>query len=189
MLKGLLILAFEFFKTGLFAVGGGLATFPFLKAMAQRYPWFTWMELLDMVAISESTPGPIGVNMATFAGFNAYGVVGGLVATTALIFPSVVIVIAVSRFMERFAETPIVQNAFYGIRPATMGLIAGAMFDVFIMSFFKLNPAASGYDIIGIKPIPVLMFFVFLFGITRWKQIHPIVYIGIGALLGIVFKL
>ena len=71
-------LLYEFCKTGLFAVGGGMATVPFLKDIARNYPWFTETELLDMIAISESTPGPIGVNMATYAGFRAGGPLGAL---------------------------------------------------------------------------------------------------------------
>ena len=90
-------LFWEFFKTGLFAVGGGLATLPFLQQIAARYPWFTPDDLLNMIAVSESTPGPIGVNTATYAGFHAAGLPGALTATFALVLPSVVIIMLVSR--------------------------------------------------------------------------------------------
>ena len=82
-------LFYEFFKAGLFAIGGGLATLPFLKQISLRYPWFTPNDLMDMIAVSESTPGPMGVNSATYAGFHAAGIPGALMATCSLVLPSV----------------------------------------------------------------------------------------------------
>ena len=82
-------LCIEFFKTGLFAVGGGLASIPFLKEMAVKYGWFTIEDLTTMIAVSESTPGPIGVNMATYVGFHMYGLAGGIAATLSLVAPSI----------------------------------------------------------------------------------------------------
>ena len=111
-------LFWEFLKTGLFAVGGGLATLPFLKAITHKYPWFTANDLMDMVAVSESTPGPMGVNSATYAGFHAAGLPGALTATFSLVLPSVIIIILVSRALDRFRSSSLVQNGFYGLRPA-----------------------------------------------------------------------
>lgn len=88
-------LFYEFFKAGLFAVGGGLATLPFLHEISEKTGWFSIAELMDMIAVSESTPGPIGVNMATYAGFSTAGILGSLAATIGLVFPSVVIIIFV----------------------------------------------------------------------------------------------
>ena len=93
----ILILIFEFFKIGLFSVGGGLATLPFLYRLADKYPWFSMSQIPDMIAISESTPGPLGVNMATYTGFQHSGVIGSICATVGLIFPSVVIIIIISK--------------------------------------------------------------------------------------------
>ena len=95
-----LILAFEFFKIGLFSIGGGMATLPFLMDLTNKYDWFTVSELTNMVAISESTPGPVGINMATYAGYNAAGVLGAIVATLALTAPAWIIIILIAKFLE-----------------------------------------------------------------------------------------
>ena len=129
----------EFFKTGLFAIGGGLATLPFLKQIALRHTWYSVSQLTDMIAVSESTPGPIGINMSTYAGFHAAGVPGAIVSTLSLVLPSYLIILIVSHFMEKFKDSPLVNHVFYGIRPATAGLIAGAMFEVFLMSLFDIS--------------------------------------------------
>ena len=105
-------LFYEFFKIGLFAVGGGAATIPFLSSLSEKTAWFTQTDLANMIAISESTPGPIGVNMATYAGFNAgssfgsfwYGIAGGVVATLSLVLPSVIVCIIVYKFLEKFKD-------------------------------------------------------------------------------------
>ena len=99
-------LFYEFFKAGLFAIGGGLATLPFLKQISLRYPWFTPNDLMDMIAVSESTPGPMGVNSATYAGFHAAGIPGALMATCSLVLPSVIIIILVSRALDKFRDSP-----------------------------------------------------------------------------------
>lgn len=129
-------LFWEFFKTGLFAIGGGLATLPFLRDISLKYPWFTPEDLLNMIAVSESTPGPLGVNSATYAGFHAAGVPGALVATCSLVLPSVIIIILVSRALTRFRDSKLVQDGFYGLRPASAGLIFGAILEVFAASLF-----------------------------------------------------
>ena len=95
-------LFYEFFKTGLFAIGGGLATLPFLSDMAERTGWFTQSQLADMLAVSESTPGPVGVNMATYVGFETAGVLGAIVATLGLVFPSIVIILVIAGFLKAF---------------------------------------------------------------------------------------
>ena len=114
----------EFFKTGLFAVGGGLATLPFLQDMAVRTGWFTTAQLADMVAVSESTPGPIGVNMATYVGFTVAGVPGALVATLGLIAPSIIIILIIAAFLQAFRNNRFVNAAFYGLRPASTAMVA-----------------------------------------------------------------
>ena len=108
-------LAGEFLKIGLFSVGGGLATLPFLYKLADSYDWFTRAMLVDMIAISESTPGPIGVNMATYAGYTAAGVYGGVLATLSLVFPSVVIALFITKALDAFREEKFVKSSFYGI--------------------------------------------------------------------------
>ena len=119
----LLILFLEFFKIGLFSVGGGLATLPFLYDLADKYPWLSASQIPDMIAISESTPGPLGVNMATYAGFHCAGPLGSVIATAGLVTPSVIVIIIVYKFLERFRKSTLVENAFYGLRPIVVGLI------------------------------------------------------------------
>lgn len=183
-------LFWEFFKTGLFAVGGGLATIPFLKQISLKYPWFTPQDLMDMIAISESTPGPIGVNTATYAGFHAAGLPGALMATFALVLPSVVIIIFISRALERFRDSKLVQRAFYGLRPASAGLILGAMFEVFLVSLF--HPAAyHGLATLGdfLNLPAIVLFLAVLAAIRKFSSVHPIFFILAGGICGVVFQL
>ena len=123
----LLRLFWEFFKIGLFAVGGGMATIPFLYDLSDRTGWFTHTQLADMIAISESTPGPIGVNMATYVGYEMSGIPGSIFTTLGFVAPSIIIIIIVSLFLQRFRENRYVESAFYGLRPASSGLIASAL--------------------------------------------------------------
>jgi len=183
-----LILYIEFFKAGLFAVGGGLATLPFLKAMIGTHTWFTAEELTNMIAISESTPGPMGVNMATFAGFHAGGVIGSLIATLGLISPSIIIIIIVSKILDKFRSSKTVQNAFYALRPASAGLIIGAMFDVFLMALFNLD--YWKVDMVKFFNVPAILIFIgACVCIWKWDKVHPICFIIAGAVLGVVFGL
>lgn len=187
-----LYLFFEFFKTGLFAVGGGLATIPFLMDIANRYDWFTQSELTDMIAISESTPGPIGVNMATYAGYRAgyamggtpLGILGGIIATLSLVLPSIIVVLIVAKFLEKFKENKIVKNVFYSLRPAVIGLLIVSLLGVALPIFFDFSKTAF-LEIVHIKEL--VLFALLLFGVLKFKK-HPIVYIGIGAIVGIIFK-
>lgn len=180
----------EFFKTGLLAVGGGLATIPFLKEIAQTHAWFSVSQLTDMIAVSESTPGPIGINMSTYAGFHAAGVLGGIVATLSLVLPSYLVILIVSHFLEKFRDSRLVNDIFYGIRPATAGLIAGAMFDVFVLSLFNTAAfEASGSLLDLVRIVPIVVYILALIGIFRFPKIHPILFIVAGAVLGIALGL
>lgn len=190
-MTSLLTLIFEFFKIGLFSIGGGLATLPFLYRLADKYPWFAASQIPDMIAISESTPGPLGVNMATYTGFQHSGVIGSICATAGLIFPSVVIIIWVSKFLEKFRENRYVEYAFYALRPAVMGLIAAAGFGVLIGALFhgaalsELQFATLAEQL-GLEEC--ILFAVLLFATNKWKK-HPIFYIVVSAVVGIVFAL
>ena len=105
-------LFFEFCKIGLFSIGGGLATIPFLTDLGERTGWFTSGDLANMIAISESTPGPMGVNMATYVGFSSGGVLGGVIATLGLIFPSVVVILIIANFLQKFRQSKEVDVVF-----------------------------------------------------------------------------
>lgn len=183
-----LLLFLAFFRAGLFAVGGGLATIPFLKQISIEYNWFSLEQLMDMIAVSESTPGSIGINMSTYAGFNTAGIFGGIIATIGLVFPSVVVIIFVSRALEKFRDSSIVKNMFYGLRPASAGLIAGAVFDVFIKSLFYTR----GNDITAVTGInikAVVLFVTIIVIITKKPKIHPIIFIIASAILGVLVKI
>ncbi|MDD3244002.1 MAG: chromate transporter [Eubacteriales bacterium] len=186
----LLLLFYEFFKTGLFAIGGGLATLPFLSQMAQVHPeWFTAEMLADMIAISESTPGPIGVNMATYAGYNAAGIPGALIATLALIAPSIIIIVLIAKFLTRFSDNKLVQGAFYGLRPAVTGLIAAAGVQVLLLSVVSVTGASWQTLSMDINVLAVGIFTAVLILSLKLKKVHPAFYILGAAILGIVFKM
>ena len=175
----------EFFKTGLFAVGGGLATLPFIYDIADRYDWLDYRLIADMIAVSESTPGPIGINMATYAGFHGDGILGSAVATFALVLPSIVVIILVARALEAFKRSAVVAAVFAGLRPAATGLIAAAGFGVLKLALH--DPEAASWT--GIVKLPELALFVVLFAlIWKFKQ-HPIIYIAAAAAAGIVLGL
>ncbi len=187
----------EFFKTGLFAIGGGLATLPFLYEIANKYDWLNAKLMPDMIAVSESTPGPIGVNMATYAGFNAgaslgslwYGIAGGIVATLSLVLPSVIICIIVYKFLEKFKESTLVDSAFKGLRPAVCGLIAAAALSVFQSACLETDISKQTGEIIKLFDIKAVILFLFFFILTRKTKFHPIFYIIPAAIIGIVFKM
>ena len=188
-------LFFEFFKTGLFAVGGGLATLPFLREMSDKTGWFTQTELLDMIAVSESTPGPIGVNMATYVGFTTAGVPGSLIATLGLICPSVIVVLIVAGFLKRFKDSKYVQAAFGGLRPASTALIAAVLISLFFMNFVDLFAAfdavKNGGDLWGeiVKWKNLILGAVVFAGTKIFKKWHPAIFLLIGAAAGILFSL
>lgn len=169
-----LLLFYEFFKIGLFAIGGGLVTVPFLFDLAEHYPWFTASELADMIAVSESTPGPLGVNMATFVGYKAAGISGAVIATFGLVLPSLIIIMLVSRLLTKFSDNPYVQSILSGIRPAVIALIFMAGWEIAKISVVSLEN--------------LIIFLAFLAAIGFCK-ISPIYYMVIAAVVGIVFKL
>ena len=181
----LLQLFYEFFKTGLFAVGGGLATLPFLNDMADRTGWFTRTQLADMLAVSESTPGPIGVNMATYVGFTTAGPLGALVATVGLVTPSVVVILIIAAFLRAFRNNKYVNSAFYGLRPASTAMVAAAGVSVVVLTFW--NAELEGLARLNWKAVVLAAVLLVL---TRWveptKKLHPIVFILASAVVGAV---
>lgn len=188
-MTSLFTLFWEFFKIGLFSVGGGLATLPFLYQLADKYEWFDYAKIADMVAISESTPGPLGVNMATYTGFQCRGMLGSVVATTGLVMPSVIIIVIIAGFLQKFRNNRHVNNGFYMLRPAVTGLIAAAGFGVIISALFHPEvmesfSLASLTQFFGIKEC--ILFVVMLIATNKIK-VHPVVFIGAGAAIGIIF--
>lgn len=190
-------LFFEFFKIGLFAVGGGMATIPFLYDLSESTGWFTAGQLADMIAVSESTPGPIGVNMATYVGYTAvsseyssslFGILGGVVATIGLVVPSVIIIVIIAGFLNKFKENKFVKGAFYGIRPASVGLICAAALLLIKNTLLNIPETFNNIDWLGIVNIkPLILATVLFVGILKFKKIHPVAFLGIGAVAGIIF--
>lgn len=181
-----LTLAIEFFKIGLFSIGGGMATLPFLMDLTTRYDWYTASELANMVAISESTPGPVGINMATYAGYNAAGVPGAIVATLSLTAPALIIIVVIAKFLENFSENPTVKAVFYGIRPTVAALIGYAVWELLKIALISTTG--------GVTQVDYTSLFICLgtFGLLQVKQLkklHPLVWIASGAVIGIVFRM
>ena len=193
-------LFWEFCKTGLFAIGGGMATVPFLREIADKTGWFTAGQLADMIAVSESTPGPLGVNMATYVGYTVgstqlgspwMGIVGAVAATLGLIFPSIVIVLCISIFLKRFRTSTLVDAALYGLRPASVALISAAGVEIVLFAILRVD---SIYQI-GAAQLSwksVLLAAGVYAGtnlIPKLRKIHPIWFILLSAIVGIILKM
>lgn len=178
MIPQVILLCFEFFKTGLFSIGGGLATLPFLYDISRRTGWYTTSDISDMIAISESTPGPLGVNMSTYIGFKMYGVWGGILTTIMLVLPSVIVIILVARLLDKFRDSKYVMGTMYGIRPASFAMICVAAVTVTELAFVSNGALSIKALILGV-----------IIALTYWKfKLHPIFYICAAAAVGIIFK-
>lgn len=181
-------LFFEFFKTGLFAVGGGLATIPFLQDMGARMHWFTDSDLTTMIAVSESTPGPMGINMATYVGFETGGIPGAVIATLGLLSPSVIVIILIAGFLTRFRQSKTVDAVFYGLRPASTALIAVAGLNVATAVFIQVGGSVQ-HEFALHWPSVILAAAVFVcMRFTRLKKLHPILFIAAAAVIGVIFQ-
>lgn len=185
----LLRLFFEFFKVGLFSVGGGLATIPFLQDMGEATGWFTNEQLTTMLAVSESTPGPIGVNMATYAGFQTAGVPGAVIATLGLITPSIVVILIIAGFLQKFRSSKTVNDVFYGLRPASTALITSAGLSVALSVFVTVGGTAEHTFAMNWTALALALAVFFVMKSKRLKKVHPIVWIGISAVLGILLNM
>lgn len=193
-------LFFEFFKTGLFAVGGGMATIPFLYDMADATGWFTYNDLANMIAVGESTPGPVGVNMATYVGYvtgmGQWGLPGALlgavIATLGLVTPSIIIILVIAAFLRSFRDNRYVENAFYGLRPASTGLIAAAGLSVAVSNLFFPDVLAQGVSLAVVNWkgwILAAALWVLTNKVRQTKGLHPILFILASAVVGVVFEM
>ncbi len=189
MTELLLLLFFNFFRIGLFAIGGGLATLPFLYELSADTGWFTVQDISNMVAISESTPGPMGVNMATYVGNIISGPLGGLIATLGLICPSIIIIILISKILDKFRSSKLVDHIFYGLRPASTALITAAGIGVAELAFLKPDVFEVTGSVIDLISWPCLiMAVIWWFALKKWN-LHPIVYIIAAGVVGYLLKL
>ncbi len=184
-------LFFEFFKTGLFAIGGGLATLPFLYEMSDNTGWFTYQQLADMVAISESTPGPMGVNMATYVGYTICGIPGAIVATLGLITPSIITILIIATMLKKFRDSPWVTSMFYALRPASAGFIANACLSVVLIAIITVDEfkqSGNIADLFDLKGVIMAVVLLVLTNVKPLNKLHPIVYLAAAAVVGVVFK-
>lgn len=193
-------LFYEFFKTGLFAVGGGMATIPFLYSMADATGWFTRMDVDNMIAVGESTPGPIGVNMATYVGYITGGsaggtpsaVLGAVVATLGLITPSIIVILMIASFLKSFRDNRYVDSAFYGLRPASTGLIAAAGLSVVVSNLFFAGALESGFSLAVFNWkgwVLAIVLWVLTNKVKQTKKLHPIIFILASAVVGIALEM
>ena len=191
-------LFYEFFKTGLFAIGGGMATLPFLKDIGASTGWYTYSDLLNMLAVSESTPGPIGINMATYVGFTVAGVPGAIVSTLGEVTPSIIIILIIAALLKNFRDNRYVNMAFYGLRPASSGLIGGACVALVLQvllgsqiltvegSLLGRLQTGVGINYPGIVLAGILL--VLTNVVKPTKKLHPIVFILASAVVGVLFR-
>lgn len=191
-------LFWEFFKTGLFAIGGGMATLPFLQDIGSSTGWYTYTDLMNMMAVSESTPGPIGINMATYVGFTVKGVPGAVIATVGEITPSIIVILIVAAMLKKFRDSKLVNSAFYGLRPASTGLIGAACVAVVLEVLTNISVQTPQSSILNTFTLngqsdlfhwPHLLLAVVLLIFTNYvkptKKLHPIVFIAFSAIVGI----
>ena len=180
-------IALEFFKTGMFAVGGGLATLPFLREIAMNHSdWYTLSDLSDMIAVGNAIPGPIGVNMATYAGHSAAGIPGGIIAPLSMVFPSFVVILIVSAIFDKFRNSKFVEGAFVGLRPAVVALISVALLQL-AKEVFIIPDVPVLLQSFSIKHI-ILFVAMFIFSCFK-KKTNIVYYIIAGAIIGILFQM
>lgn len=184
-----LTLIYEFFKIGLFSIGGGLATIPFLSDLGVKYGWFTQNELIQMIAVSESTPGPIGINMATYVGYKTAGYFGALSATLAEVLPELIIIILISAIFQKYKDNKYVVKAFKYIRPCTFALMFTAFISIFFNSVILINKINETGNVIDAFNIKTIAIFIIIYILNKKTKFHPIIYICISALLGVIFAI
>lgn len=191
-------LYWEFFKVGLFSIGGGLATIPFLQDMSDRLQWFSYSDLSNMIAVSESTPGPIGVNMATYTGYTTassvlgspiFGVFGGIISTLGLITPAIIVIMIIAKVLEKFMDNKYVMGALYGLRAVSMALIAYAGLGVMKITLINIPAFQQSGNIADLFVFKAIILAAGIFIAQKFfKKIHPIAFIIISAAVGIIFN-
>ena len=192
MLQTLLILTYECFCTGLFAVGGGLATIPFWQSIGRRRPgWFSAAQLADMIAASQCAPGPLGTNVAAFVGYTVGGFPGAALSPLALMVPTLAVDLVAARLMERFKNSARWESVMQLLRPASAGLICAAVFALLQISLasglsWNWHAPLAWFDWRCAALYAALLPFAFW---KKLKKIHPAVYIAVGAVVGVVVGL
>ena len=167
-----------FFKIGLFTFGGGYVMLPLIQSEVVAHGWLSVADVVDFIAVSESTPGPFAVNISTYVGMRMAGLGGAACATLGVVLPSLLVILAVARFYDRFRNSRLVAGAMAGLRPVVVGLIAAALLsvgrNVFFPNGFALTPALA-----------VSAGICVLVSVLAFRGKHPIALISLSALLGI----
>ena len=174
--------------TGLFTIGGGLAAIPLLQEMSERTGWFTGTQLADMIAVSESTPGPLAINMATYVGYTTAGVMGGVIASLGMIMPPLIITLAIARLLSKFRDSNIVDSAFYGLRPASVGLISAAGLNVLRLSLIHTESWKETGALTDLVDFKAIILAVALYALIKKFNTHPVIAIACSAAIGVIFK-
>lgn len=182
----LLQLMITFFYVGLFTIGGGLVAITLMYGPVVEGGLISSEQFYNMVAISESTPGPIGINMATYIGFELYGVLGAIATTVATVLPSLIIIILIAKFFSRFQEKPLVKAAFSGLRPATSGMVMVAMVQVFVIAILNVPLFEETGKLFQILDLPATLFYLVACLVLFKTKLSPIAVIAAGAIFGIL---
>lgn len=174
-------LFFTFFKIGLFTFGGGYAMIPLIQSEVLSKEWLSASQLVDFIAVSESSPGPFAVNIATYVGMETTGILGSVCATIGIVLPSFIIILIVAKFYQQFKNSFAVKGAMTGLKPAVIGLIGSALISIGTTAFFPL-----GY-VFDVSFFCAVGLFLLMF-LLAMKKIHPILIIVISAVMGIIIK-
>ena len=177
-------LFFTFLKIGLFTFGGGQAMIPLIQEQVVSRGWISSREMIDFIAVSESTPGPLAINVSTYVGMETAGVLGAVLSTVGMVFPSFIIILAVAKFYEKFKKSTAITGALEGLKPAVIALIASAIITVGETVFFP-NGFNAGQIINSQFILSIIIFFIMSF-LSIYKKINPIIIIGLSAIMGIV---
>lgn len=182
-------LFFTFFKIGALTFGGGYAMIPFVREQVLAHGWLTETELLNMIAVSESTPGPIAVNMATFVGSEEAGVLGAALATIGVVLPSFLIILLISALLKNFLKYNGVKAFLSGVRPCVVALILGTATTLFLSVLLNMGSGdfIPEIDLIGLLIFEIIITISLLFKHYKGKKPSPILMIGISAVLGMIF--
>mgnify|MGYP005800612703 FL=1 len=187
----LFFLCMEFAKIGFFSLGGGYATLPFLYHMSEVYGWFSPLELSRMLAISSITPGPVGLNVATFAGFKTAGILGSIVATMSIMLPSFFMIIIISKMLKKFKDSPCMCSVMFALRPATAAMLAAVALRLFRDAIIR-NPDFSGFNFLQMQnfiDIKGFLLLVILFILSLRLKKDPLVFLAFGAIAGILLHI
>jgi len=176
-----------FFYVGTFTIGGGLVAITLMQQEIVSRGLITPERFYNMVAISESTPGPIGVNMATYIGYEMFGVWGGIITTIGTVLPSLIVIVLIAKYFMRFQERPAFKAAFYGLRAGTTGMIGVAAAQVVAVSILKLPAFRASGNWLDLCSWPALALFAVTLAVYQKLQWHPAFFILIGAVFGVFF--